>query len=56
MNILGFEIGDGCIGSSCLVKKTTGQKVSGCSCIPRDIPFEDRIAIHKELIKQGYPK
>ena len=56
MIILGFEMGDGCIGSSCLVKKPQGQTISGCNCVSRDIPFEDRILIHKELIKQGYPK
>jgi hypothetical protein len=56
MTILGFEIGDGCIGSPCLIKKPHGQMVGGCICIPRSIPFGDRILIHKELIKQGYPK
>lgn len=56
MIILGFEIGDGCIGSPCLIKKPKGQIVGSCVCISRDIPVEDRILIHRELIKQGYPK
>lgn len=57
MNILGFEIKDGCSGHGCYVRKVKGMGTNGgCNCIPETIPFEDRIRIHKELIKQGYPK
>lgn len=57
MNILGFEIKDGCSDSSCKVKKPTGINTQAtCRCIPNNISLEDRNKIIEELIKQGYPK